>query len=233
MRPRALDLFCGGGGAARGLIAAGFDVVGVDIRDHARSFPGPFVIGDATRPPFDVSDFDLVWASPPCQAFSAATPTNARERHPDLMDATRSVLRSARRSVIENVPGAPIQRNIVLTGPTVGLPEIERRRIFETRGFWIWQPSLRSRPAPGPPIEVTRKGAKRMVWRDGKWVHGACYVRKEDAVRAMGFDPDCPMTLSELGESVPAAYSELIGRAAIADILRACRRPGRRPGPGG
>ena len=36
---RALDLFCGGGGAALGMIAAGFRVTGVDI-DPSTSRPG-------------------------------------------------------------------------------------------------------------------------------------------------------------------------------------------------
>ena len=91
-RPVALDLFCGGGGAARGLIAAGFDVVGVDIQDHSASYSGHFVRADALRPPVDVSRFDLVWASPPCQAFSVATPPGRRNGHPDLIAETRELL---------------------------------------------------------------------------------------------------------------------------------------------
>ena len=31
MRPRLLDWFCGAGGASSGYVAAGFDVVGVDL----------------------------------------------------------------------------------------------------------------------------------------------------------------------------------------------------------
>ena len=216
-RPAALDLYCGGGGAARGLIASGFDVVGVDRADHSISYPGWFVRGDALRPPMDLSRFDLVWASPPCQAFSVATPPHKRDVHPDLIEATRRVLSLSRRSVMENVPGAPIRRNIVLDGPTVGLFEIARRRVFELRGFWMWQPVRPRVTRARPPIEASVRGGKRST---GRGRRGNRYVSKAQTARALGLPTDCPMTCREMGESVPPAYAELIGRAAIESIRR-------------
>jgi DNA (cytosine-5)-methyltransferase 1 len=52
MRPRALDLFCGGGGVTEGLRRAGFEVVGVDADPKCeRSFVGHSRLGKAGEPP--------------------------------------------------------------------------------------------------------------------------------------------------------------------------------------
>ena len=74
-RPRALDLFCCGGGAGHGLRTAGFrTVVGMDIDPtHKESYehlPGMhFFAGDvaALDPAWIKEHFDFVWGSPPCQ----------------------------------------------------------------------------------------------------------------------------------------------------------------------
>ena len=121
---KALDLFCGAGGAALGLIRAGFDVVGFDVVEQP-DYPGEFVLGDALAlDPAYVAGFDLVWASPPCQAFSQMTRYMAtragRECKPlgsyqNLIEATRELLRGAALSVVENVPAAPIRADLTLT----------------------------------------------------------------------------------------------------------------------
>lgn len=74
-RPAALDLFCGGGGAGEGLRRAGYKtVVGIDSSmEHKKSYEHAagmhFVLGDVfdLLPQEDLQQFDLVWASPPCQ----------------------------------------------------------------------------------------------------------------------------------------------------------------------
>ena len=63
---RALDLFCGAGGASIGLHQAGFShIVGIDINKNCgKRYPFDFVTADALQPPIDFADFDMIWASP-------------------------------------------------------------------------------------------------------------------------------------------------------------------------
>lgn len=133
---RLLDLFCGAGGAAMGYHRAGFDeIVGVDINPQPR-YPFDFIQADALMPPVDLTTFDLIHASPPCQAYTALrTSWNARE-HTGCLEETRTLLINSRRPyVIENVPGAPLGHSIRLCGTQFGLgidgAELRRHRYFE------------------------------------------------------------------------------------------------------
>ena len=129
-RPLALDLFCGDGGAAMGLYAAGFDVIGVDIVPRP-DYPFLFIQADATKPPFDLSIFDFIWASTPCQMYSVCN-NFLKKDYPDLVSTTRVLLRSAALPyIMENVPAAPFIEPVALTGDMFGL-SIIRRRHFES-----------------------------------------------------------------------------------------------------
>ena len=215
---RALDLFCGAGGATRGLQRAGFHVTGVDIKKQPRyPFPGCFVLADALDCGLDLADFDFVWASPPCQRFSALTKKEHRDRHPDLIEATRQLLTVARGGTcIENVVGAPIRRDLVLDGDMFGLGTY-RRRAFELNFFALQPPQ---NPPFGPEtrpgsVTVTDGGScarTRVVVDNGR----IRYRRKgttPEYLAAMGIDW---MTRAEVAEAVPPAYSEFIARAWLA-----------------
>ena len=113
---RLLDLFCCAGGAGAGYAAAGFEVVGVDIDPQPR-YPFEFVQGDALEYVAEHGHkFDVIHASPPCQAFSRTKTLHTNE-HPDLIEPTRAALRATGKPyVIENVVGAPLLDPIKLDG---------------------------------------------------------------------------------------------------------------------
>jgi DNA (cytosine-5)-methyltransferase 1 len=206
MRPLALDLFCGPGGAAMGLWRAGFDVIGVDNRPQPR-YPFPFVQADALNPPFDLSQFDLIWASPPCQAYSSSwTPYS----HPDLIPPTRALLAGfGGATVIENVPGAPLRHPLVLDGTMFRDLHVIRRRHFECSFAVPLQLGFDARGlvARGGWSTVVGGGRCSGVPRSANAWHTEAAKR-----RAMGIDW---MRREELAQAIPPAYSEFIDRAAL------------------
>lgn len=74
MKPLAVDLFCGLGGWAEGLIDAGYRVIGYDIEKHdygTGTYPGELRLQDVcTLDGAQFRDAALIVASPPCQFFS-------------------------------------------------------------------------------------------------------------------------------------------------------------------
>ena len=70
---RALDLYAGAGGATRGLMQAGFHVVGVDLEPQPNYCGDAFVRTDALGylETADLGRFGFIWASPPCQRHVA------------------------------------------------------------------------------------------------------------------------------------------------------------------
>lgn len=217
-RPRAIDLFCSAGGAGMGLYRAGFDVVGVD-RVRQPRYPFPFVQADALRPPFDLRRFDFIWASPPCQAHtSLKTMHNARE-HQDLIPATRAMLKASGVPwAIENVVGAPLENPIMLCGTMFGLgvddAELRRHRLFES-SFPLLAPRCRhgARAVIGVYGGHVRNRQRRSNSRD----RGVADFSVKQAQTAMEIDW---MSLMEMSQAIPPAFSTFIARAALQQIER-------------
>lgn len=213
--PRLLDLFCGAGGCAMGYHRAGFEVVGVDIKPQPR-YPFSFVQGDALKPPFDLREFDVIHASPPCQSYSrmSGCRPGLADKYSSLIDATRSLLSgTGKTSVIENVSGAPLAKStdlfgshgVELCGSMFGLP-LYRHRIFES--------NVPLKKPPHPPHDIP--ASKAGHWKPGTIISvcGNCAPISE-ARRAMEIDW---MSRDELAEAIPPAYTEYIGKMLLKAI---------------
>jgi DNA (cytosine-5)-methyltransferase 1 len=204
---RLLDLFCGAGGAAMGYHRAGFtEIVGVDIAPQP-NYPFEFIQADALEPPVDLAGFDLIHASPPCQAFTVARTIQGRE-HPNLIPETRAMLDEVGVPyIIENVPGAPIRTDVLLCGSMFGLQSrhgrLRRHRLFELS-------------YPGPILVPPHQhwGKTISVFGHG----GHVYHGVDNWREVMGIDW---MTRDELSEAIPPAYTEYLGRQFIDQQVRA------------
>lgn len=202
---RLLDLFCGAGGAAMGYARAGFEVVGVDVVQQPH-YPFKFVKADALS--FSFKGFDMIHASPPCQAHAITQNIwKNHDRHPDLIAATRfRLVTSGLPYVIENVPGAPLVNPIVLCGEMFGLGVI-RHRLFES-SVQLTQP--RHLPHRGRASYGHRPGPDTVYMT----VSGH-FSDLPRAKSAMGIDW---MARDELSQAIPPAYTEWVGRSVLQQL---------------
>jgi hypothetical protein len=222
-RWRLLDLFCKAGGASAGYHAAGFDVTGVDIEAQP-DYPFRFIRADALS--VELDGFDVVHASPPCQAFSAATPAQRRAEHPDLIGPVRNRLNAKtsrpgrpRLWVIENVPGAPLRDPVLICGDTLRLG-VRRHRLFESNTPLAGTGCVHDRTTPTVPVygtygqRIPRAGLDR-VSSPGT-----------DAARtAMGIDW---MPWPALTQAIPPAYTHWLGVQLAAALARDASTAARR-----
>lgn len=204
---RVLDLFCGAGGAATGLHRAWPDaeIVGVDIKPQPR-YPFTFVQGDAVTYPME--GFDFIWASPPCQAYSALKGLTTTER-PQLVSVIRERLETAGVPwIIENVVGSDLKNPVQLCGSMFGLG-VWRHRRFEMSHPILMTPECHHHLVPKP-VDVTGTGGPFKGIR--KSPRGGISRKPNNLPHArevMGIDW---MTRPELSEAIPPAYSEYLAK---------------------
>lgn len=221
--PVMLDLFCGAGGAARGYADAGFEVIGVDLHPQPR-YPFEFHQADAIeflkamlslRSGF--LRVDAIHASPPCQRWSILSQSRPglAEKYPALIEPTRVLLRcTGLPYVIENVVGAPLIDPVMLCGSHFGLTaELEgygtigthRHRLFEA-SFPIADPGPHNHEGYTNVSVCGHNIQPHQRRKIGRTVTAA------NLRAVMGIDW---VDRDSLGEMIPPAYTEYIGRQLL------------------
>lgn len=194
-----------------GYYRAGFNVVGVDIEPQPR-YPFKFLQVDALKILRFIlatgSAYRAIHASPPCQAFTAATRVRDPSVHPDLIGPTRELLEQIGVPfVIENVVGAPLRNPALLCGAMFPELRVYRHRLFET-SFDFTPPSHPDHTAP-----ITKMGRPP---QPGEFMHVVGNFSGVPAARkAMGIDW---MVRNELKEAIPPAFTECVGTALKAHL---------------
>ena len=154
MKPLAIDLCCGSGGWAAGLIAEGWEVIGFDIVRQPL-YPGRQVIQDVrTIDGHRLYRAGLIVASPPCEEFSRHDQPWTRARNPPPPDLSivqacwRIAIEATCPMILENVRGA--QKFI-------------GRSSFRLQGTHLWgkMPALMPDFEP-PPQKQTKSSTARL-----------------------------------------------------------------------
>lgn len=198
---KALDLFCCAGGASMGLHQAGFDVTGVDINPQP-NYPFKFIQADALT--FDLSGYDLIWASPPCQAFTLANRIQHNE-HPNLIPQIRQrLIQSSTPYIIENVVGAPLIEPIMLCGSMFEGLGVYRHRLFET-SFKVDQPFH--------PEHINRVAKMGRPPKSDEFMHVVGnFSGVSQARKAMGMNWT---NRNEMSQAIPPAYANYLANKFI------------------
>jgi DNA (cytosine-5)-methyltransferase 1 len=224
-KPRIVVLGCGAGGSSTGYHRAGWEVVGVDFLPQP-NYPFEFIQADALTFLGDWNDqtpnewfeacgtsvFAAIHASMPCQRWTAYKRRGEHVRHrEDLVTPLRPLLEATGLPyVIENVPGAPLVSPVRLCGSSFGL-DIRRHRLFETN--WPLQGLAcdHSWQTPRFPAATNRAAMSRRTIEIG--VYRIPLERQKEAMQV-----DWSVTLHELSQMVPPAYTEHIGHQLAAYV---------------
>lgn len=230
----ALDLFCGAGGASKGLLDAGFkSIIGVDfVKQPEYYVPEDFRKSDAfdyvkkLEPRGSMKFVDFIWASPPCQAYSfgSAWQRKRGKKYPDLIGKTRKLLlKTGKPFVIENVIGAPLRKDLLLCGEMFNL-RIIRHRIFEIHGFDCLQPTHQQHKKT---VGKTNKGKgkKNRSWYFSVSGHGGQSNSFSLNSWQKAMQIDWISNKKTLTQCVPPKYAEYIGKQFLKGFAKRIPRP--------
>lgn len=206
-----------------GYSQAGFDIVGVDIAPQP-NYPFEFIQTDALTVRNFVG-YDLIHASPPCQAYSRARTIHNRV-HPKLIEPTRELLKvSGVPWVMENVEGAPLLtqasllggHGVMLCATAFALRAEVRGQMFELQRHRLFESSF-----PIPPVCCNHVYPVVGVYGHGSMAHerrkagdfnvSSAAVRRE--IMEMPW-----ANRDEIGEAIPPAYTKYIGEAFISQMV--------------
>ena len=218
---KALDLFCGVGGAGRGLKLAGFHVTGIDIQEQPL-YPGDmFIKADAME--FPLHGFDFIWASPPCQKFTQLNHglNKSTTDYPDLIGLTRQrLIDSGALWVIENVEQSTLNDCFVLCGSMFGLGvtindrwyQLRRHRWFESPMRLLVPPCSHSNPCIGIYGDHARdRSSIGHIHKRAKDLPNKLEIARE--AMAMHWSDWHGLT-----QAIPPAYAAFIGKYALANL---------------
>lgn len=218
---KLLDLCCCEGGASVGYSRAGFEVTGVDLfKDYTQArYPFRSVRADAIEfVELFGHEFDVIHASPPCQAYSRATSAIDRAGYPDLIERMQVALRATGKPyVIENVRDAKdrLWEPLKLCGCMFDLHAIDHDGILlhMTRERYFESNIVLESPKPCDHtgfewIGGSYGGARRDKY-DAKFVRKGGYVPPADVQQEL-LRIDW-MTQRGMWQSIPPVYTEWLG----------------------
>lgn len=147
---KLLDLCCKAGGCSEGYRRAAADmgkeieITGIDNQLQP-NYPFNFIQADAVD--FlknNYQNYTHIHASPPCQKYSNSTIKMRKlgKVYPDNLNAIRDFMYSIPLpGIIENVPGSPLRKDIILRGDMFGLKVLKKRH-FEVINFFMMRPGI-------------------------------------------------------------------------------------------
>jgi DNA (cytosine-5)-methyltransferase 1 len=226
---KIIDFFCGVGGASMGYHRAGWEVIGIDIEPQP-DYPFEFIQADAVEAMetlasgqsfmgINPDEIHAVHGGPPCQFSSALTKgTNKGREYIDLIPQTRNAFWTWEHrdnnllTVIENVQGSELRRDLTLCGEMFGL-DVIRHRYFET-SFPIVAP--RHKPHRG----------RVRGWRHGEYFDGP-YVAVYGRGGGKGSVPEWKAAMKidwtdnrkSIAEAIPPAFTEWLGEEMKGHLL--------------